>query len=556
LQRRASAGCAIAKCFFLKLETIPVMDVLVTPKDSLKNKREDWRLLSIFHGYRLLLALTFTVSAIVLADTGFFRAVDSDLFLAGSLIYLLLSILTLLSVVAHKPDFELQLSFQVLMDVIMINILAYASGGIRSGLALMLLATIACAGLISRGRLVLFHASLAAIGVLFTHAYAVLNDVASSADFFQVGMVSLGYFAMAWLAFMLAKYAEASERLATERGTDLANMAQINQLVIRDLHDGVLVVDEQWRIRASNPRAERLFGSIPRDAQPTLMEYAPELVEWLERWRRQPESVLPPLRAIDNREVNVRFVSIGKNRASATATVIFLIDLSEQLQQVQQVKLAALGRLTASIAHEIRNPLSSINHAAELLQEDETQSEGNKRLLTIIRDNAWRLDRMVQEVLHLNRRDQAQLEAIPARQYLESFIAEFSQTEKVPDGVFSLELDTEKSLRFDRVHLHQVLWNLTRNAWRHCQKRAGSLRICLSPAAMEDMLQLDVVDDGPGVDPECQDQLFEPFFTTDSKGTGLGLYIARQVCQANGANLDYVAVAPGGQFRILMKTAI
>ncbi|HVK53772.1 MAG TPA: ATP-binding protein [Burkholderiales bacterium] len=518
-------------------------------------KREDWRLLSVFHGYRLLLAFTFTISVSLLADTGFFRSVDTQQFLAASLFYLFASGIVLLAVIAKKPDFEFQLSFQVLLDVVMINVLAYASGGIRSGLALMLLATIACAGLISRGRLVLFHASLAVIGVLATHAYGVLYNKAPIQDFFQVGMMSLGYFAMAWLAYVLARYAEASERLAIERGVDLANMAQINQLVIRDLHDGVLVVDEHQRIRACNPQAEHLFGSIPRDAAPLLVEYSPDLNEWQERWSVRPESALPPLRApFDNREINVRFVSIGKKQSAAAAIVIFLIDLSEQQQQVQQVKLAALGRLTASIAHEIRNPLSSINHATELLQEDDSQSIGNRRLLAIIRDNALRLDRMVQEVLHLNRRDHAHLEAIPTRPYLESFIEEFSQTEKVPEGVFSLELDTDRPLLFDRVHLHQVLWNLTRNAWRHCHKRTGSLRICLSPAAMEDMLQLDVVDDGPGVEPEHQDQLFEPFFTTDSKGTGLGLYIARQVCQANGAYLDYVAVSPGGQFRILVKT--
>lgn len=523
------------------------------------DSRQDWRLLAIFHGYRLLLALTFTLSAIFLADTAFFREVDSQLFLHASLAYLILSVVSIVAIAARNPAFDVQLSGQVLLDVTVINVLAYAGGGIRSGLALVLLATIACAGLVGRGRLVIFYAALAAIGVLITHAYGVLNDGAAAADFFQVGLVSLGFFAMAWLAYMLAKYAQASERLAIERGIDLANMAQVNQLVIRDLHDGVLVIDEKQHVRASNPQAENLFGSIIHDAQPTLMEYAPELAERFERWRREPQMALAPLSTpINNREVNTRFISIGKSavRNKGTgATVIFLIDLSQQQQQVQQVKLAALGRLTASIAHEIRNPLSSINHAAELLQEDETQSAGNDRLITIIRDNALRLDRMVQEVLHLNRRDQAHLEPLPARTYLEGFIAEFSQIEKVPDGVFSLELDTERPLLFDRIHLHQVLWNLTRNAWRHCEKRPGSLRICLSPAVMEETLQLDVMDDGPGVDPEYQDQLFEPFFTTDSKGTGLGLYIARQVCQANGAHLDYVAVAPGGQFRILMKTA-
>lgn len=517
-------------------------------------KQEDWRLLSLFHSYRIVLALTLVISSILFADTTFFRSVNNETFLATSLVYLFVSALILLGIVAQKPEFEFQLSFHVLLDVVMINILSYASGGVRSGLSLILLATIACAGLINRGRLVLFHASMAVISILFTHAYSVLNQFAPSADFFQVGLMSIGYFAMAWLAFMLAKYAKASEKLAFERGVDLANMAQINQLVIRDLHDGVLVIDENQRIRASNPQAEHFFGSIPRDAQPFLGEYASELVEWLEKWRRQSDVPLPPLRTVANTEVNVRFVSIRADHGQVGALVIFLIDLSEQVKQVKQVKLAALGRLTASIAHEIRNPLSSINHAAELIEEDEAQSIGNHRLLKIIRDNTLRIDRMVQEVLNLNRRDRAQQEIISARDYLEKFIAEFIQTEKISEHILRLEIDTELPMFFDRVHLHQVLWNLTRNACRHCSLQPGSIQICLSPAAMEGMLQLDVLDDGPGVSPDYQDQLFEPFFTTDSKGTGLGLYIAREICQANGAVLDYVSVAPGGQFRILMKT--
>ena len=523
---------------------------------DIENKiHDDWRLLSLFHSYRIVLALTLAVCSILLADASFFRAIDNEKFLATSLTYLFLSGVLMLGVVAQKPDFEFQLSFHVLVDVVMINLLSYASGGIRSGLSLILLATIAGAGLVDRGRLVIFHASLAAIGVLSTHAYSVLNDYGPSADFFQVGLMSIGYFAMAWLAFMLAKYAKASEQLAFERGVDLANMAQINQLVIRDLPDGVLVVDENQNIRASNPQAERFLGSIPRDAQPKLFEYAPELVQLLEAWRNNPNKTLPALRALANTEINIRFVSIGADESHLGATVVLLIDRSEQLKQVKQVKLAALGRLTASIAHEIRNPLSSINHAAELLEEDEGQSTGNHRLLSIIRDNTMRIDRMVQEVLNLNRRDRAHQEIISARDYLERFLMEFSQTEKIDEKIFRLEIDTDLSMFFDRVHLHQILWNLTCNACRYSSLQPESIQICLSQAAIEGMLQLDVIDDGPGVSPDCQDQLFEPFFTTDSKGTGLGLYIAKEICQANGATLDYVSVAPGGQFRILMKAA-
>lgn len=510
-----------------------------------------WRSLAIFNGYRLLVAMIFALSAVLLAGKPVFPAIAAPTLIGVCLVYLSITALGFAGVSLRRPPFQLQLSLNVFVDITFTLVLAHAAGGLKSGFALMLFVTIAAAGLISRGRYALFHAALAAIGVLAENAYEIFYGVPPGGDFLQAALLSLGFFATAFLAFTLARYASASERLAIERGIDLANLAQVNQLVIRDMADGVLVIDEHECIRAGNPRAEQFFGSFTADGMQSLALYAPELARALRRWRQEPnrpaEAVLSPR---GNLQVHTRFVGIGGH-----AAVIFLTDQSEQQKQVQQVKLAALGRLTASIAHEIRNPLSSINHAAELLQEDETQSAANVRLLTIIRDNVQRLDRMVQEVLHLNRRDEAHVEPLPGATYLGQFANEFSQIEKVPQEVLSLEIDTAQPMVFDRIHLHQVLWNLTRNAWRHCRKQAGSIRICLSPAAIEGMLQLDVMDDGPGVDPAFQAQLFEPFFTTESKGTGLGLYIARQVCQANGASLDYVNVAPGGQFRIVMRGA-
>jgi two-component system sensor histidine kinase PilS (NtrC family) len=509
-----------------------------------------WRSLAVFNGYRLLVAVIFAVSALLLADRQVFPAIEPKDLLAVCLMYVLITGLGFVGISLQRPKFQLQLSVNVAIDVVFTLVLVHAAGGLKSGFALMLLITIAAAGLISRGRYALFHAALAAIGVQLESVFEVLYGDPQGADFLQAGLLSLGFFATAFLAYTLARYASASERLAIERGIDLANLAQVNQLVIRDMADGVVVIDDQDRIRSGNPRAEMLFGSFAADGMQHLAFYSVELTKALQRWRGDPGKAAEPLQSPrGNWQVQPRFIAIGGGQA----TVISLIDQSEQQKQVQQVKLAALGRLTASIAHEIRNPLSSINHAAELLQEDEDLSTGNARLLTIIRDNVQRLDRMVQEVLHLNRRDEAHVEPLAGAAYLGQFANEFSQIEKVPGEVLSLEIDTAQPMVFDRIHLHQVLWNLTRNAWRHCQKHAGSIRLCLSPAAIEGMLQLDIIDDGLGVDPAFQDQLFEPFFTTESKGTGLGLYIARQVCQANGASLDYVNVAPGGQFRIVMR---
>jgi two-component system sensor histidine kinase PilS (NtrC family) len=228
-------------------------------------------------------------------------------------------------------------------------------------------------------------------------------------------------------------------------------------------------------------------------------------------------------------------------------TVIYLEDISKLEDQARQLKLAALGRLTANIAHEIRNPLAAITHASELMNEENRQP-ARERLTRIIRDNAGRLDRMVKDVLELNRRDRVQAEAIRLTPFLGTFLDEFAQNEQVDRGSFVLEIDGDGVVEFDRVHLHQVLWNLVRNGWRHSLKGAGSVRLRLQRQG--NRLELHVIDDGPGVAKDLQSQLFEPFFTTYSAGTGLGLYIARELCGANGAVLDYVDRGAGGDFRI------
>jgi len=219
------------------------------------------------------------------------------------------------------------------------------------------------------------------------------------------------------------------------------------------------------------------------------------------------------------------------------------------------MKLVALGRLTASIAHEIRNPLSSIGHAAELLDEEGAPPDAGKRLLAIIRDNVHRLDRIVQEVLYLNRRDRAQPEPLDPSAYLKGFAEEFVIGERVPEDAVDVQIRTAQRMLFDRQHMDQVMWNIVRNAWRHCRKRPGSIRIVVWPAPAPGRLLIDVHDDGPGVPRETQAHLFEPFFTTETSGTGLGLYIARELCDGNGARLEYVENPGGGQFRITVKGA-
>jgi len=233
-------------------------------------------------------------------------------------------------------------------------------------------------------------------------------------------------------------------------------------------------------------------------------------------------------------------------------SVLFIEDVTRTQEQAQQLKLAALGRLTANIAHEIRNPLSAISHASELLGEEKRHRD-RERLYRIIHANTRRLDQLVSDVLQLSRRDRASSERIHLNSWLPGFLEEFVANEAVSSERFQLEIARDAWVRFDREQLRQILWNLLRNAVRHARDEPRSVRIGLG--GYGDQVELSVIDNGPGVAAGNRGQLFEPFFTTESKGTGLGLYLARELCAANRAALEYVGDMPGAHFRILCQEA-
>lgn len=508
-----------------------------------------WRSLYYFNLYRLIVGGIVLIAFLLFAKRIAFGQFAPQLFAFANVGYLLVAGASLVAVHTRWPRYELQLTGQVVTDIVFITVLMFASGGIGSGLGLLMLISLAASSLTARGRVSMFHAAIATIAVLLQQIYLGFFEDRSG-EYLQAALLSIAYFTTAALAFTLGKRLTATEEVAKQQSVDLANLDEVNRLVIQDMQDGVLVIDADDHIRQCNSQAERLLG--PRLPAMPLADYSPELAQRVAEWREQGDISMLPLRTPgSNRSYRVRFIPIGSGEH--TGAVIFLEDMSRLQAQAQQIKLAALGRLTANIAHEIRNPLSSIGHATQLLQEDEQRDVTERRLLEIIRDNTFRLDRMVQDILQLNRKDRGQPEPILLADFLAKFQEEFCRTERIPPD--SLRVDAPENLRmaFDRYHLHQVVWNLCRNAWRHGKQQPGSVRLVASRAHAENVVQLDVIDDGPGVAHDMQAQLFEPFFTTESTGTGLGLYIARQLAEANGATLDYIEVAPGGQFRICGK---
>lgn len=501
-----------------------------------------WRSLTTFCVYRVAIAVILMVSVWGFQRYQVLIASSQTTALWTLAIYFMAAVGLLGLAYLRLPRSTLHFTTQVVVDVVSMTFLMHAAGGVKSGIGLLLLVTLAASGLVARGRIAYFHAAIAALAILFEQSWQFLSHDTSPADFLQTGLLAGSYFLIAGLGYTLAKYARGAELIAEERGVDLANLGQINELVIRDMQDGFVVVDEKNIIRQHNPQSEALVGGLKVAGNRTLAEASPQLALLLEEWRRDPERIFSIVRdQKTQRDYQVRFVAIGI--AAPAPTVIFIEDASRLRAQAQQMKLVALGRLTASIAHEIRNPLSSINHAAELMQEDSERNAGrheDMRLLTIIRDNAHRLDRMVEEVLYLNRRDRAQPEPIDARGYLERFVQDFCANERLDPDTIDLTIHTKVRPLFDRSHLDQVLWNLVRNAHHHGSGRKGSVGISLKAGSLPGRLTLDVVDDGPGVPADALQHLFEPFFTTDTRGTGLGLYIARELADVNGAQLEYI----------------
>jgi two-component system, NtrC family, sensor histidine kinase PilS len=507
-----------------------------------------WVSLKYFNFYRIAVAAMFLLAAMIYGDAISLGSHDLVAFTYTSITYLALAVV--FHVVLRKVPayFNLQLTLHLATDIVAVAVLTYASGGFRSGLGVMLLISLAGAALVSRGTLMLFYAALASIAVLLEQTYWVLVQDAGTANYLQPGLLSIGYFATALITNQLARRVILNERLARQRGADLADQLRVNRLVIQDVQDGVLVVDANGLVRQNNPRVAELLGR-PAPELGQIEEYSDELARSLAAWRgtQGPNSVTLRF-AESGRFVRARFVSAGLSDGSIS--LVFLEDLSKLQEQAQQLKLAALGRLTANIAHEIRNPLSAITHAGDLLRE-ESRGPQKERMVQIIRDNARRLDHMVRDVLELSRRDRIQPESIRMQPYLHTFVDEFAQNEGIPRRSFSVDAADGITMDFDRVHLNQVLWNLVRNAWRHCRKQPGS--VLLTASRRTNRVELHVVDDGDGVAKELQAQLFEPFFTTFASGTGLGLYIARELCVANGASLDYLDRGQGADFRILWQ---
>lgn len=438
----------------------------------------------------------------------------------------------------------LQLTLAIAADIGMIVLLMGINDGVRSGYGILLLPYLAVAGLLSSGRYALFYASIATLMLLSAVGVEQYLGIGRGSDFYYSALLATAGFVTSIVTWKLGRVARDSEALATRRGGEIANLNRLNELVLQSQRDAVVVLDESGLLRQFNNQAARYFSGMRRG------QVVADLLPLVERWRQNGYPPNPGFidRNIRGRQLVGRMVPVlvGDDRA----LLLFMRDMADMAEEGKRIKLAALGRLTANIAHEIRNPLSAIHHAADLLAEDETDP-ARQRLIRIVQGNSKRINHMVQEVLALNRRDRIKPEAIRLRPFLDDLLDHFGMVEASAAGAVDCVCQPQAAAQFDRGHFSQILNNLLANAWRYSSKQPGAVRI--EVAAVENHLTIKVMDDGPGMSEDAQARLFEPFFTTESAGTGLGLYIARELAEANDARLDYCP--PGGVFRLICHKA-
>ena len=543
---------------------------------SILDRRRNWYVFRAFNLYRLTLA-AIVLGLYYLDDRSrFFGQTNPSLFLWATVVYVGFVVLSILGSLYRRPSLKIQSHFQAAVDLIGLSLLIHASGGIASNLSILLVMAIAASGILLPLYSVLLFASLAffiMLGEWIAKIWEVFKAIAGTgsltferiSEFFghlqlygdelvRLGILGASFFIAAVITSTLAERARRSEELARQRTSELLEMAELNQAIVQHLQSGIIVVDRFAHIRLMNDTAHEQLN-YPDPAQGTPLErISPPLNQRLSAWLNGGVNNPQPFRQAEHLpDITPSFSHFSGNRA--VDTLIFLEDSAQVAQRLQQIKLAALGRLTAGIAHEIRNPLASISHAAQLLEESPNVSPGDRRLGQIIHDNAKRANQIIANVLDLSRRDRTRPEDFTLQPWLEEFCREFLRAykERTPNIAIQVQ-PVDLAVRFDPSHLYQILWNLCTNAYLHgALPTEQTPRIRLTAGRDKARLRpfLDVIDFGPGIPEAEAGKIFEPFFTTKPRGTGLGLYISREMCEANRAQLQYLRSPQGGScFRI------
>ena len=516
-----------------------------------------WRVLTTLNALRVLLAVGLLAIFFAGGEPHVFGDQNPALFSATAAGYLVFAVISVMSLYNRWLPLGVQSVAQSIVDIVAIVVLMHASGGIESGLGGLLIIFIGAGSLVLPLQFPMILAALATFALLGEQVYSQLSGTGFDANYPAAGIVSAIIFAMALATRPLGRRIQASEALARQRGVDLRNLSQLNEYIVQHLRESIIVLDANDDVRLSNTSATQLLGATQVESGVPLKTVFEPLADYMARWRQDPGLPSHPefnvISASNNLPVTAHLAPLGKDGIRSGPVLVFLEDASLMNERVQQSKLASLGRLSASIAHEIRNPVGAMSHAAQLLAEGEI-SDADLRLTEIIKTHSSRVSHIIDNMLQLSRRETSRPERLTLQSWLREFSDEFSRTLELQEGEFTIgEVDEDLEVRMDPSHLRQVLWNLCDNAIKYASE-TGGIMVELQAGRLQGNGRpyVEVLDHGLGVDAATADKMFEPFYTERQGGTGLGLYISRELCELNRATLLYLDRPGGGSiFRIV-----
>lgn len=511
--------------------------------------QDNYRLLRVYAWYRTLLAVVLLGMFSLDMDPNILGKVYPQIYGYTVGIYAVLNVMTLLRLMGvRKAPTTVHIFGVCVLDIIALAIIVHCSGGVTSGIGLLIFITVAAGSIFVQGQLATFLAALACIAIIAESVIASYSD--TSHNLLTAGLMGILVFVTSQIFQYLTRRIRSSQQTAEEQAAHAALMQQLNQLIVQRMYTGIAVLDKNNQIVLRNEAAERLLQLSREQQAESLLVFTshPELARRLRQWRQNPQIRTSPLQLEEGSpEIQLNFSELASS--TSPLTLIFIDDNRQLAQQAQQLKLASLGQLTANIAHEVRNPLGAISHAAQLLNESEHLNEADKRLATIIQNHCKRVNGIIENVLQLSRRQRPAPEKRDLGEWLRTFIQHYTQGQHEQNSSdIQLRLpETPLPVTVDFLQMEQVLTNLCDNACRYSQKKTGHRKMTLQAYQHPtlDIPCLDIIDYGEGIDAANREKLFEPFFTTEQQGTGLGLYIAHELCLANQVSLDYKHTAEG-----------
>ncbi len=515
-----------------------------------------WGPLNFLNLYRLLISGLFVTFYFSGNPFPQLASHNTQLFFGASGGYLISALIFGVMIRLRAPDFNLQIHIQILADIIFTTLIMHSSGGVQSGLGTLIIISIAGGSIVIRGRHSLLFASVASLAVLFEEYYNTLEGVYLEGSSLQAGILGITFFTTAIITHFVARHIRESEALALKRGVDLANMSQLTEHIIQRMQTGIMVIDQYNRLRLINESAWHMLSMPSVTNNPYLSALNKELDDSYINWLKDNEVAASPIAlSPEYPSLLPRFAQLSQEENPAT--LIFLEDASAMSREAQQLQLAALGRLTASIAHEVRNPLGAISHAGQLLAESPNMDQADLRLTQIIADHSKRVNTIIENVMQLGRGNQSYPQLFELNGYLETFLNDFMMGNNTQRKDFLIQADDDDvQVRFDPSHLQQILTNLCENGLRHTisdekNKEKYKIEFHMGISENNNRPYLDITDHGSGIDEETAAHIFEPFFTTAETGTGLGLYISRELAECNQAHLTLLQhKKEGSTFRL------